>query len=256
MSQYLSYTDWLFESTITEEVSQLAEFYSRAGGSNMPARAPKKTREEEMALAKQSSLKRTNLGNWTIKPTLHGSAQAQDRVPDITSDQWMAMHGRMVDTLKKITDIPQKRETEVIFYSKSLNQGYVVAHDPQNKELRIMTVLPRGNPFAKSGTKKIVMESKVDLFYADMDAICEGEEGAILENMTFDWDAFYNTVKVDADALGLVYDYETVNKIVVAHQDVLDLDRTVTLKVPLIASTSPDKPQRLGYLNYEITRVN
>lgn len=117
-----------------------------------------------------------------------------------------------------------------------------------------MTVLPRGNPFAKSGTKKIVMESPIDLFYADMDAICEGTVGN-MEQITHDWESFYKQVEVDAANTGLIYDREMVNQVVSAHDTMFALGDTVELKVPQVSNSSPDAPQKLGYLNYEISRA-
>lgn len=245
MAQLMNFTEWLVLDEHVDAVSSVAFFYeelAEAFGGD------KRTREEELELARKSNLKRMTIGKWLIKPTIHGSAQAYDRVPNITAAQWTQMHKRMVDALAKITDIPTKRETEIVVYSKSLNQAYVVAHDPQNGELRIMTVFPNGRQIAKPGSKKVMIESAVDVVYLGLDE--EGDEHEFFNLSFINEEELSSQFFIDADRLGLVYDQSQVLRIVNANDNVPD-GKTVEMKV--FDSRSPSGPeQKVGFLNYNI----
>lgn len=49
----------------------------------------------------------------------------------------------------------------ILFFSRSLNQGFVAGVGPQGN-LRLITFLPKGKHYAKEGTLKVVMESADD----------------------------------------------------------------------------------------------
>lgn len=245
----LNFKEWLIAEEFSTAESLVEAFYSRAGGSNVAAPA-KKTREEEIALAKSSNLKTMNVGKWLVKPTLHGAAQAADRVGNITKQQWADMHQRMVDTLAKVTDIPTKKETEIIFYSKSLKQGYVVAHDPQHGELRIMTVLPSGNQIAKPGTKKIMMESPVDVFYLELN---EEDGSHIWESCVMTEEQVLSYAALRGDALGFIIDPSDITRVVDAQPDNPEgIAQYVRINVPF--KQSPSGTEYTGSVDFEVYR--
>lgn len=243
------FNEWRISEMFSDAVSLVEAFYNRAGA-NINPNANKRTREEELELAKKSTLQRMKVGKWTVKPTIHGAAQAYDRVGDITTQQWADMHKRMVAALEKVTDIPTKRETEVIFYSKSLNQAYVVAHDPEKSELRIMTVLPRGKQIAKPGTKKIMMESPIDVFYLELN---EDDGSHVFESCVMSEEEIRSYAAMRGDALGLSMDYDEPCTIVDAQPDNPEgIAQYVKINVPF--KRDPDGEVYTGCVNFEIYR--
>jgi len=48
---------------------------------------------------------------------------------------------------------------EFLFFSRKMKQGLVAAWDSLRKKLKIITFLPRGKDFAKTGTEKVFVES-------------------------------------------------------------------------------------------------
>jgi hypothetical protein len=83
-----------------------------------------------------------------------------------------------IDGLKKLFRTAlehfMKMQAEVgetmLFFSKSLNQGFIAAVGPK-KNLQLVTFLPPGKSFPKPGTEKIVVESEeiqID-HYVEMD---------------------------------------------------------------------------------------
>jgi hypothetical protein len=117
---------------------------------------PKNTRSksEEMEIAKQSPIyKKATYNGWKIDVSVHAAAQAFDRRPDFEYDDWMKLHQRAIDSFSK-----NKVDGEYIYFSKSLDQGYVVAMSGRAKSMRIITVLPKGRSNPKPGTKQMMVE--------------------------------------------------------------------------------------------------
>jgi hypothetical protein len=59
--------------------------------------------------------------------------------------------------IEKLKTMAAKVGDNILFYSRSLNQGFVSAVGPDG--LRLITFLPRGKGHAKEGTKKVMTES-------------------------------------------------------------------------------------------------
>lgn len=246
------FNEWRISEMFSDAVSLVEAFYTRAGSTlNRDLNKEKLTKEEEREYAKKSNLQtRLKIGNWFVKPTIHAAAQSYIRVPEITSQQWVDMHKRMVNTIGKVTDIPNDYETEIIFYSKSLNQAYVVAHDPEKSELRIMTVLPRGKQFAKPGTKKIMMESPIEVFYLELN---EDDDNHVFESCVMSEEEIRSYAAMRGDALGLSMDYDEPCTIVDAQPDNPEgIAQYVKINVPF--KRSPDGEVYTGCVNFEIYR--
>ena len=64
--------------------------------------------------------------------------------------------------IEKFKTMKAKTGEAILFYSRSLNQGFVAAVGPQGN-LRLITFLPKGKHFAKEGTLKVMMENADDI---------------------------------------------------------------------------------------------
>ena len=112
---------------------------------------------KELELAKQSSIFKTlKFRDWTIIPTAHSGAQALMRVPEYDLDDWKLIHLRMMDHILNNTIA----SGHYLFYSKSLEQGYVVDINVDNKKIKIVTILPKRRNNPKPGTEKILVENQ------------------------------------------------------------------------------------------------
>lgn len=117
----------------------------------------KRTKDEEMAVAVQSAIyKKTQYQGYDIVPSVHAAAQAFDRRPDFTFDDWKKIHRSAIDVFNK-----NKVDGDYIFFSKSLDQGYVANMSGRSKTMRIITVLPKGRKNPMPGTKQVMVESKL-----------------------------------------------------------------------------------------------
>lgn len=61
------------------------------------------------------------------------------------------------NAIERLKTIKVNLEDTVLFYSKSLEQGFISAVDREG--LRLITFLPRGKQIAKDGTEKVIVES-------------------------------------------------------------------------------------------------
>ena len=144
------------------KVSDLFEYRQQGGARGFRGKV---TKDDERELAELSALKKSyRLGELTIRPTLHSSAQAYQRRPDMSVEDWRDFHLQVV---KKIRD-DQMPGGEYIFFSRSMNQAYVVSYNERKKLIKIITVLPEGRSRPKPGTKKVLMESGI-LQYVEID---------------------------------------------------------------------------------------
>ena len=136
---------------------QTDESYQLGGGRN-PRDVSARSKDEEREIAAISSFnKKLSFRGWTFNPTIHASAQAHDRRSDYTLNHWKQLHLRVWE---KVDELATKngKSGDYLFYSKSLEQGYVAAVDFRKKEIRIVTVLPKGRNKAKDGTTFKMME--------------------------------------------------------------------------------------------------
>lgn len=82
----------------------------------------------------------------------HAKARAFQRRPDLTDKDWKTLHSKV---FWKIRDDKLKSGV-YLFYSKSMEQGYVCRVLKEKKQVKIITVLPKGakNPSMGSDTQE------------------------------------------------------------------------------------------------------
>lgn len=182
MTDILDFNDWLVEDSFATMSSSIIEFYEGDRKDQLD-----KAEEREMAMKSALNFK-YNRDGWDILATLHGAARGLQRVPEYTKADWKDMHDKMVDRVLQMDRLPKDREKEIVFFSKSRQQGYVVAYDPKKSQLRIITVFPPKNNFALSGSIKTIMEG-VSVAYMSEDeyqdvAILESEKADYLSELT------------------------------------------------------------------------
>tara|TARA_Y100001951_G_scaffold104787_1_gene117752 strand:- start:3118 stop:3558 length:441 start_codon:yes stop_codon:yes gene_type:complete len=131
-----------------ELYSELLEYVT--GGSRSPKKYDK---SEEAENAKKSALQATYSSGMKIAVSTHAGSQAKVRRSDLEPNDWRTYLKRATKALKG------KPEGDYLIYSKQLEQGVVMAFYPNNKLLRLITVLPKGKGFAKAGTEKVMVES-------------------------------------------------------------------------------------------------
>ena len=116
-----------------------------------------RTKEEELELAKNSPLfKHIKLKGWLVKSSIHASAQAEDRRKEFTLKDWKKLHIKGIAELESENVYPTSEF--FLIYSKSQEQGYIVKVSWRRKDIRIITVLPKGKNTPKDGTSKLVVE--------------------------------------------------------------------------------------------------
>ncbi len=138
------------------------------------------SKDEEEARGKDSAMKPDpfNKGDWHFKPMVHAPSQAMDRRPEFKEEHWHQLHDKvhavLNDRTKQVTDskMPSKiKDGEVVFYSRKQKQGYIGNVNHANKELRIVTVLPKEHSKAvKPNDQRIVLdfvEEFLDIIYLD-----------------------------------------------------------------------------------------
>lgn len=128
----------------------------------------KRTKSEEESHGSDSAINKTlKYRDWTFKPTTHAASQAKDRRPEFSLDDWKKMHAKVHD---HVYNDQNKTNGEHLFHSKSQDQSYVANVDHKNKEIRVITVLPKGKHNPKEGTKKYTMEGfEVELIYVELE---------------------------------------------------------------------------------------
>ena len=151
---------------LREFVEQLLEWvgnFQRGGttGNRTNARDDKKfTKHEELEMADQSPIFRKYMSRngWKFQTTVHAGARAFQRRLEFEFAQWKLMHDRVAEKLDGFTRW-KKGDNYLLFYSRSLEQAYIVQVYPDQKTLRIITVLPKGRNSVPSGTGKVLVES-------------------------------------------------------------------------------------------------
>lgn len=107
---------------------------------------------------------------WVLN-TKHG-AERIDQRSHLAPEQLKKLFKGAIEKLKTMS---AKVGDNILFFSRSLNQGFV--SNVGTDGLRLITFLPRGKSFAKDGTQKVVTES------------CE--DGTIIEH------EIHHTVEID-----------------------------------------------------------
>jgi bifunctional ADP-heptose synthase (sugar kinase/adenylyltransferase) len=103
--------------------------------------------------AKKSSLQSHKQDDTHIKVSVHAGAQALLRRPDLTSEHWNKMKNHIHDHLRQL------KSGHYLAYSHNNEQGLIIHHEPEKKQMTVMTVLPKGKQAAKTGTLKVIIES-------------------------------------------------------------------------------------------------
>ena len=114
------------------------------------------SKEEEIERAKDSDLLSANHRGFHVEVTPHGGSQEQiDNRKNLRKGQWDDFKGRMVDELR------DKPNGHYSVYSKNkYNQAVIVQHIPEEKRIKIMTVLPKGRYHPRyANTDLHIMES-------------------------------------------------------------------------------------------------
>lgn len=116
----------------------------------------KRSKEDEVSIAKQSPIfQKTSYQGWSFDVSVHAAAQAYDRRPDLEFDDWKKLHRNAVTGLMKDKSA---KTGDYIFFSKSLDQGYVAHVDVKRKAFKIITVLPKGRKNPMPGTSVLMVE--------------------------------------------------------------------------------------------------
>jgi len=87
-----------------------------------------------------------------ISASLHAKSQAHDRRPEFTKSDWDKLHKK---TAEKINDDGMYDDGWKLFYSKSMQQGYIVlmkfVTSSNNLNVKVITVLPKGKNNPQGG---------------------------------------------------------------------------------------------------------
>lgn len=118
------------------------------------------TKQEELEMADQSPIfrKYTSKSGWKFQPTIHAAARAFQRRLDFEFTQWKLIHDRVAAKLDTFTRWKQG-DNFLLFYSRSLEQAYITQVYPDQKTVRIITVLPKGKNLVPADTGKVLVES-------------------------------------------------------------------------------------------------
>lgn len=155
--KFLEWTNALFEASFGGGYQRGGNL-SHGRDSNRDER--KLSKSEEIELAEQSPIFRKHMSptGWKFVTTVHAAARAFQRRLEFEFQQWREIHDRVAarcDAFNKW----KKGDNFVLFYSKSLKQGYVTNVFPDTKTIRIITVLPKEKNLAPPGTAKVLVES-------------------------------------------------------------------------------------------------
>lgn len=162
-----------FDRYLTISVHESTQQDRRAGKKSKG----KRSREEEIAYGKESAFNFTHkTSGMVFEPGIHGPAQARDRRPEFTKEDWKKLH-RKVYWYIRDNDI---KAGTFLFYNEEKQQGYVAAVRAKGKEVRIITVLPKGkyNPSLGGSNTDLALVEEIQLaldeagvFYESLDSI-------------------------------------------------------------------------------------
>lgn len=128
----ISLDDWMKTSQVSE--GQINRYASvRHTG--------KRTRKEEEHYGKDSAFNFVfKLQGTIFDPSIHSAAQAKDRRPEFTKEDWKKLHRKVFWYIKD----NRVRDGVFLFYNEEMKQGYIAAIRKGGKEVKIITVLPKG----------------------------------------------------------------------------------------------------------------
>lgn len=114
----------------------------------------KRTHQEELDLQKKTSIfKDTQVGQFKVFVTQHQGQRTFDRRNDLTFQDWKKIHRRQSLALNG------KESGNYMVFSKEYSQGYIIRQDLRRKELKVITVLPKGKKFPGEDTLELFVES-------------------------------------------------------------------------------------------------
>ena len=98
------------------------------------------------------------INGWEVVKTKHGSDRAHERH---NGELPGGHHDFMHKVIKKVSGVKNPRSGEFMYHSAKHNQAAVLNVDHVNKQLRVITVLPKGKSIPKPGTQKFMIEGLV-----------------------------------------------------------------------------------------------
>lgn len=98
----------------------------------------------------------SKIDGWEVVKTSHGYEREQER----HDGQLPGGHEEfMKKVIAKNRSFKNPRSGEYMYHSAKHNQAAILNVDHGKKQLRVITVLPRGRTLPKVGTKKIMIEA-------------------------------------------------------------------------------------------------
>jgi hypothetical protein len=92
---------------------------------------------------------------WSVVKTKHGLEREHERHGgELPGGHHEFMH----KVIKKISGVKNPRSGEFMYHSMKHNQAAVLNVDHEKKQLRVITVLPKGRTVPKAGTQKFMIE--------------------------------------------------------------------------------------------------
>jgi hypothetical protein len=92
---------------------------------------------------------------WEVVKTKHGQDRENERhAGELPGGHHEFMH----KVIKKISGVKNPRSGEFMYHSAKHNQAAVLNVDHEKKQLRVITVLPKGRTTPKPGTQKFMVE--------------------------------------------------------------------------------------------------
>ena len=160
------YIEALMNGTLNEWTGN----FQRGGtaGNARNARDDRKfTKQEEMEMADQSPVFRKYMtkDGWKFVCTIHAAARAFQRRLEFEFEQWKFIHDQVGAKLSAFTRWKAK-DNFLLFYSRKLEQAYITEVFPDQKTVRIITILPKGKNLVPAGTGKVLVET-----YGELDVI-------------------------------------------------------------------------------------
>ena len=96
-----------------------------------------------------------HLHGWEVVHSKHGKYDHLERHGGELPGGDHEFVGKVV---KKIAGLKNPRSGEFMYHSKKHDQAALMNVDHENKQLRVITVLPKGRSYPRPGTQKIMME--------------------------------------------------------------------------------------------------
>lgn len=95
------------------------------------------------------------INGWEVVKTKHGVEREHERHGgELPGGHHEFMH----KVIKKISGVKNPRSGEFMYHSMKHNQAAVLNVDHEKKQLRVITVLPKGKSIPKPGTQKFMIE--------------------------------------------------------------------------------------------------